>query len=326
MTLFRKCRWFAAKKTPSHPKPWIEEFADFFQKSCKTDSATAQEPIAPQMAQSVLKSIRIMKVQPIAAFATGAALTSLVLLLIPKEGHSQPPADHKQALSPASHQAAGEPVIKSGTTVTKENGRTTITTTMSMAEYQKSLFREEVTQRLNKLKKQLKFTSEQERLVADYIRSEQSRLDAIIAEEKKSGRMQGQTQGETPEQFLERLLTPEQKAEMSLATQNHRNSQAEEFAQTAVRNLTQQLQLTEDQRAKVFQAYAAKKLADFDAPPQPVEPDTRRADECAASVWLLRHGMNLGRGQNESYKLDRATLQGLLTPEQLAVYDQWVNR
>ena len=79
------------------------------------------------------------------------------------------------------------------------------------------------------------------------------------------------------EAFLNSLLTPEQQAEYARSQEEQRTGRAEEYAQRKVRKLNNDLSLSEEQKDKLFQAYAQQKLTATDSAKQPEGGDVIRA-------------------------------------------------
>lgn len=113
----------------------------------------------------------------------------------------------------------------------------------------------------------------------------------------------------TEEEFLKGILTAEQRAEYARAAEEWRRTRAEDFAQRKVRKLNHELNLSEQQKDKLFQAYAQQKL-------EATDPAKKAADDDTAP---LPQGVVV---DEVVVGIDRKAMEAILTTEQLAVYDR----
>jgi hypothetical protein len=194
----------------------------------------------------------------------------------------------------------------------------------------------EVNRETDAMALRLKLTPEQKGALRKFLLAKQESERLASRTTNKGGETVEEytDEGQSEEDFLEELLTPEQQAEYARSLEEQHKANAEDYAQRKVRKLNEQLSLSEQQKDSLFQAFAQKKLAGTDpAATSPGGAVVKEATGGAISIAGAAVGgsaagpiefdfdvdemFNPGSGD-----LDRATLEGILTPEQLAVYDQ----
>ena len=133
--------------------------------------------------------------------------------------------------------------------------------------------------------------------------------------------------------FLAANLTPEQQAEHARHKEEEKTAKVEDYAQRKMRGLARELSLTPEQKDRVFQAFADKKLADETArAANPGSPQENALEMVASSISVIGAGSTgiemafdteslMGPGK-EALEQERAMLKDILTPDQLAIYDQ----
>ena len=152
---------------------------------------------------------------------------------------------------------------------------------------------------------------------------------------KNGGKVEASKPAQSKDEFLNSILTPDQQADYAKLREEQRTARAEEYAQRKVRKLNNDLNLSEEQKDKLFQAYAQQKLAATDASKQS-EPGDVIGPRAGGTIAFASVGASAG-GSAEPVEiefdagdffaggggdLDRGHLESILTPEQLAVYDQ----
>lgn len=138
-------------------------------------------------------------------------------------------------------------------------------------------------------------------------------------------------QRQTLDEFLKGMLEPAQLAEHEKMAADDKAAKAEDFAQRRIRSLDRELGLSAEQKDRVFQALANARLTE----PQKsglaahLEAAGAPAEEIAAVATLDADGGMFGVEMedmpflgNLASEKERETLAGILTEEQMAVYDQ----
>ena len=187
----------------------------------------------------------------------------------------------------------------------------------------------------DKLALRLKLTPEQKKSLKKFLlAAKESERAGFRAMMKNGGKADPVKPGQSEEEFLKSMLTPEQQAEYARSQEEQRTARAEEYAQRKVRKLHEELSLSEEQKDKLFQAYAQQKLAASDPAKKPESPGDviGAAVGGAISFSSISVGGDSGPVEFEfdgleglttgGSDLPRETMQTILTPEQLAVYDQ----
>ncbi len=203
-----------------------------------------------------------------------------------------------------------------------------------MEEMMKRQAEREVNRETDKLALRLKLTPDQKEELRKFLLARKEReREMFRAAMRDGGKVESRPAGPGMEEFLNGLLTPEQQAEYARSLEEQRRARAEDYAQRKVRKLNDQLSLSEEQKDGLFQAFAQRKLTETD-PAGAARGDTvTPAAQGGAIAFSAASGdgfvepvqfdfdvgeiMSPGSGD-----LDRATLESILTPEQLAVYDQ----
>jgi hypothetical protein len=205
-----------------------------------------------------------------------------------------------------------------------------------MEEMMKQHMEREVNRETDAMALRLKLTPEQKGALRKFLLAKQDSESLVSRTTNKNGETVEEyaDEGQSEEDFLEELLTPEQLAEYARSLEEQHKANAEDYAQRKLRKLNEQLSLSEQQKDSLFQAFAQKKLAGTDpAATSPGGDVLKEATGGAISIAGAAIGssaagpigfefdvdemFNPGSGE-----LDRATLEGILTPEQLAVYDE----
>ncbi len=188
----------------------------------------------------------------------------------------------------------------------------------------------------DKLALRLKLTPEQKESLKTFLLAEKEKeRDMFRTAMKSGGKVEMPKKGEGKEAFLNSLLTPEQQAEYARSQEEQRTARAEEYAQRKVRKLNNDMSLSEEQKDKLFQAYAQQKLTATDPAKQPDGGDAIGAAVGGAISFAAVQGDGNGIAEPieieldsgdffspGSGDLDREIMQSILTPEQLGVYDQ----
>jgi len=220
-----------------------------------------------------------------------------------------------------------------------DNKAKMITRTMDnkhMEEMMKQHAERQANREADKLALRLKLTPEQKESLKKFLLAEKEKQREMFRTAAGGGgKVEMPGKGADKEAFLNSLLTPEQQAEYARSQEEQRTARAEEYAQRRVRKLNNDLSLSEEQKDKLFQAYAQQKLTAADPSKQPEGGDAAggavgaaisfasvTADGGGASGPIeieLDAGDFLMSGGSD---LDRETMQAVLTPEQLAIYDQ----
>jgi hypothetical protein len=181
----------------------------------------------------------------------------------------------------------------------------------------------------------LKLTAEQKESLRRFLMDAKERERAMFQTAMRNGgEAERPEPGQSKEEFLKSILTADQQAEYERSREEQRTARAEDYAQRKVRKLNNDLNLSEEQKDRLFQAYAQQKLAATDpaksAEPADVVARTGGAVAFAAvgsaaggavepiEVEFDTGDFTIGGGND----IERATLESILTPEQLAVYDQ----
>ena len=162
----------------------------------------------------------------------------------------------------------------------------------------------------------------------------------VADRELKMAKMQAMMTGKAPaepeqrqtlDEFLKGMLEPAQLAEHEKMAADDKAAKAEDFAQRRIRSLDRELGLSAEQKDRVFQALANARLTE----PQKsglaahLEAAGAPAEEIAAVATLDADGGMFGVEMedmpflgNLASEKERETLAGILTEEQMAVYDQ----
>ncbi len=205
-----------------------------------------------------------------------------------------------------------------------------------MQEMMKERAERDANREADKLALRLKLTPEQKESLKKFLLAEKEKDQEMFRTAMKSGgKVEMSKKGGGKEAFLNSLLTPEQQAEYARSQEEQRTGRAEEYAQRKVRKLNNDLSLSEEQKDKLFQAYAQQKLTATDSAKQPEGGDVIGAAVGGAISFAsvtadgaggaepieieLDAGDFISPGSSD---LDRETMQAILTPEQLSVYDQ----
>lgn len=203
-----------------------------------------------------------------------------------------------------------------------------------MEEMMKQHAEREVNRETDKLALRLKLTPEQKESLRKFLLAQKESERAMFRTAlKDGGQVEAKPAGQSKEDFLKGLLSPEQQTEYARSQEDQRKARAEDYAQRKVRKLNDQLSLSEEQKDGLFQAYAQKKLVETDPAKAPAGDNVVKAATHGAiafsagaaegGVEPIEFDFDVGEVMNPgSGDLDRATLEGILTPEQLAVYDQ----
>ena len=172
--------------------------------------------------------------------------------------------------------------------------------------------------------------------------SQKEALRAFLVADRewKMAKMQETMSGKTPataeqrqtlEEFLKGMLEPAQLAEHEKAQAEDKAAKAEDFAQRRIRSLDRELGLNAEQKDRVFQALANARLTE----PQKsdlaahLEAAGAPAEAIATMATIDADGGVFGVEMEDMPFLgnlagakERETLAGILTEEQMAVYDQ----
>jgi hypothetical protein len=172
--------------------------------------------------------------------------------------------------------------------------------------------------------------------------SQKEALRAFLVADRewKMAKMQETMSGKTPataeqrqtlEEFLKGMLEPTQLAEHEKAQAEDKAAKAEDFAQRRIRALDRELGLNAEQKDRVFQALANARLTE----PQKsdlaahLEAAGAPAEAIATMATIDADGGVFGVEMEDMPFLgnlagakERETLAGILTEEQMAVYDQ----
>jgi hypothetical protein len=189
----------------------------------------------------------------------------------------------------------------------------------------------EVSREVDRVALRLKLTPEQKESLRKFLTERKEQEHTSLKAAMKGGAPAEVTKrGQSKDEFLKTLLTPEQQADYARSQEEQRTAKAEEYAQRKVRKLNNELNLSEEQKDKLFQAYAQQKLTPAD--PAKKEP----SGDVTGTIAFATVGASIGDGGpvefefdgdallggNNKSDIDRATVESILTPEQLAVYDQ----
>lgn len=189
----------------------------------------------------------------------------------------------------------------------------------------------EVSREVDRFALRLKLTPEQKESLRKFLTERKEQEHASFKTAMKGGAPAEVTKrGQSKDEFLKTLLTPEQQADYARSQEEQRTAKAEEYAQRKVRKLNNELNLSEEQKDKLFQAYAQQKLT----PPDPAKKEP--SGDVTGTIAFATVGASIGDGGpvefefdgdallagNNKGDIDRATVESILTPEQLAVYDQ----
>jgi hypothetical protein len=192
----------------------------------------------------------------------------------------------------------------------------------------------EANREADKLALRLKLTPEQKESLKKFLLARKESERAMFRSAmKEGGKVDPKKEGQSKDDFLKSLLTPEQQAEYARSQEEQRTARAEEYAQRKVRKLNDQLSLNEEQKDKLFQAYAQQKLTATDPAKAPAEPaDAVKVVQGGTIAFASSSGaggepieIDLDVGEMispGSGDLDHSVMEGILTPEQLGVYDQ----
>lgn len=190
-------------------------------------------------------------------------------------------------------------------------------------------FQRNANREADKMALRLKLTPEQKAALKTYLLTQGERQRAMVDSLAKSGGQDFKPTDPAAEKaaFLNSLLTPEQQAEFAKAKEEDRTAKAEEYAQSKVRKLNNDLNLSEEQKDKLFQTFAQRKLAPPDAAGKTAQTPADAIMGATVAVFGGAGGpMDIDVegliGGDAQAAADREMLSGILTPEQLAVYDQ----
>jgi hypothetical protein len=174
----------------------------------------------------------------------------------------------------------------------------------------------------DRLALRLKLTPEQRESLHQFLltskKKDREAMQAAMKGDASSALNIPRGSSEEKDAFLQAMLRPEQQAEYAKSKDEARTAKAEEHAQRKVRRLTNDLSLTEEQKDKLFQSYAQQKLAE----PEGSGSGRAAAFSIGGDVMDLDIDIPGLPGAGSASDKDREMLAGVLTPEQLAVYDQ----
>lgn len=297
-----------------------------------------------------------MKALPILTFAAGAAAGAFAVWLLqspaaPDEAkggavvtaklteENKTLADKVQSLEKQMATAAkGSGKAAASLTKIEKDGKKIITQHFDdskMEEMMKQHAGREASREADKLALRLKLTPEQKESLKKFLLTQKDNERAMFRTAMKDGgKVEAKKGGQSKDEFLKSLLTPEQQGEYARSLEEQRMARAEEYAQRKMRKLNDQLSLSEEQKEKLFQAYAQQRLTDADPAKTPAEP----ADNVALSTSSIAFAAVSGDAQGAEPiqfdldvgeiitpgggDLDHGVMEGILTPEQLGVYDQ----
>jgi hypothetical protein len=202
-----------------------------------------------------------------------------------------------------------------------------------MEEMMKKGAERDVSREVDRLALRLKLSPEQKESLRKFLLARKEQERATVKAAMSGGNVRDALKPkESREDFMKSLLTPEQQADYARSQEERRTAKAEEYAQRKVRKLNNDLNLSEDQKDKFFQAYAQQKMTVNDAAKKEAGGD---AAAKSGTIAFTTVGGSLDGGPLEfefdsdalmpganRSDLDRSTVESILTPEQLAVYDQ----
>jgi hypothetical protein len=293
-----------------------------------------------------------MKTPVILSFAAGAACGALGLWLL-QPAQPAPSAETKTtaATAPATAGAQSKGFIRGAKTGeadpggqkkdTEKSPLDVLATLNKMAvndtELQDLLRKagaKEVSREVDRLALRLNLTEEQK---------EKLRIFLMDQKERELARMNASLKGENPattasqskESFLSDLLSEEQAAEYAKAQQEEKTARAEDYAQRKLRRLDRDLNLTPQQEDALFQAFAQRRLTEAEVVSSDVTGIKAAGGALGHMSIAIAGGTDAGTVEPIEIDLpeplellggsddhDRALLEPVLTPEQLAAYDK----
>ena len=276
-----------------------------------------------------------------ATFLAGAACgAGLLWILRPAPPAPAPPAVAKPArpadsAPPGSGPGAGKVAATATITgIAAEGSEQPMVHTVdeaAMKDMMRKGAEREARREADRLALRLKLTPEQKEALRQFLTDRRMALFEDPAAFAKPG---GPGLATGLDDYLAANLTPEQLAEHARLKEEEKTAKVEDYAQRKMRNLARELSLTPEQKDRVFQAFADKKLADDKAAAAnpTASPVEGAAEIIASSIGVIGAGGSgiemsidteslMGPGK-ETLEQERAMLKDILTPDQLAIYDQ----